>query len=317
MNFASVEKVAAAILYEGYILYPYRPSAIKNRQRWNFGTLYPRVYAEARRPQEPFRLVAECLVVENGQAALDIKVSFLQLVPQAKVNPEDIHNLSDPSLDWDEAVERTAEFSGVSVGELVAAPKILDVRPAAELRAGLSLRAELLASGAYRLHLDLENVSAVASGAEARRDQALPLSLVSTHLVLGVADGEFVSLLEPAERYSADAKGCVNTGVFPVLAGEAPDRSMMLVSPIIMYDYPQTAPESKGDFFDGTEMDEMLTLRVLTLTDAEKEEMRMGDPRARRILERTEALTGEQMMEAHGVIRQLRELRPGGLEETR
>ena len=300
MNFASVEKVAAAILYEGYILYPYRPSAIKNRQRWNFGTLYPRVYAEARRPQEPFRLVAECLVVENGQAALDIKVSFLQLVPQAKVNPEDIHNLSDPSLDWDEAVERTAEFSGVSVGELVAAPKILDVRPAAELRAGLSLRAELLASGA-----------------EARRDQALPLSLVSTHLVLGVADGEFVSLLEPAERYSADAKGCVNTGVFPVLAGEAPDRSMMLVSPIIMYDYPQTAPESKGDFFDGTEMDEMLTLRVLTLTDAEKEEMRMGDPRARRILERTEALTGEQMMEAHGVIRQLRELRPGGLEETR
>ena len=45
MNFDGVEKIAAAILYEGYILYPYRPTAIKNRQRWNFGTLYPRVYA--------------------------------------------------------------------------------------------------------------------------------------------------------------------------------------------------------------------------------------------------------------------------------
>jgi hypothetical protein len=54
MNFASVEKIAAAVLYEGYILYPYRATAIKNRQRWNFGTLYPRIYAEAQRPQEPF-----------------------------------------------------------------------------------------------------------------------------------------------------------------------------------------------------------------------------------------------------------------------
>ena len=57
---------------------------------------------------------------------------------------------------------------------------------------------------------------------------------------------------------------------------------MMLCSPIILYDYPKIAPESAGDFFDGTEMDEMLTLRVLTLTDAEKQEMRNGDPRARR-----------------------------------
>ena len=81
---------------------------------------------------------------------------------------------------------------------------------------------------------------------------------------------------------------------------------MLLISPIILYDYPQTAPESRGDFFDGTEMDEMLTLRVLTLTDEEKQQMRFGDPRARRLLERTEAITSEEMLEAHGVIRALR-----------
>ena len=86
----------------------------------------------------------------------------------------------------------------------------------------------------------------------------------------------------------------------------------MLFSPIILYDYPKIAPESEGDFFDGTEMDEMLTLRVLTLTDAEKEEMRQGDPRARRILERIESLTGEAMLKVHGVVRSLREIR----EET-
>jgi hydrogenase maturation protease len=83
----------------------------------------------------------------------------------------------------------------------------------------------------------------------------------------------------------------------------------MFCSPIILYDYPQIAPESEGDFFDGTEMDEMLTLRVLTLTDAEKEEMRNDDPRARKILERTETLTPEAMLKAHGVIRSLRPIR--------
>jgi len=96
-----------------------------------------------------------------------------------------------------------------------------------------------------------------------------------------------------------------------VLVGDEPDRSMMFCSPIILYDYPKIAPESEGDFFDGTEMDEMLTLRVLTLTDAEKQEMRSGDPRARKILERTEALTSEAMLKAHGVIRGLREIRGG------
>src|ERR1700690_2346601 len=100
MNFDSVEKIAAAILYEGYILYPYRPTAIKNRQRWNFGTLYPRVYAEVQRPQEPFKLVAECLVAAEPSASLDVRIRFLQLVPQQRNSsaaPAEELTLSDPS----------------------------------------------------------------------------------------------------------------------------------------------------------------------------------------------------------------------------
>jgi hypothetical protein len=110
----------------------------------------------------------------------------------------------------------------------------------------------------------------LASGGDAHRDEALPQSMVSAHILLGVTDGEFVSPLEPPESYSADASACTDAGVFSVLAGEEHDRSTMLVSAIILYDYPKTAPESAGDFFDGTEMDEMLTLRVLTLADEEK-----------------------------------------------
>jgi hydrogenase maturation protease len=178
-----------------------------------------------------------------------------------------------------------------------------------ELRIALTITAQKLEDGACKLRLEVQNASPLPSGADAKRDEALPASFVSAHLLLGITRGEFISLLDPAEAYSASVAACSQQGVFPVLVGEEPGRSMMFCSPIILYDYPRIAPESAGDFFDGTEMDEMLTLRVLTLTDAEKQEMQNGDPRARRILERTEALTNDAMLKAHGIIRELRDIR--------
>jgi hypothetical protein len=299
MNFAAVEKIAAAILYEGYILYPYRPTAIKNRQRWNFGTLYPRVYAQAQRPEEPYRLVAECLVAANAEAALDVRLRFLQLLRRPNT----------PALAWDEAVERTSEHTNLLLTNLIASTLFLTLPMDGDLQIDLSIAVQMLENGAARLRLEVKNASHLPSGAGAKRDEALPLSLVSAHLLLGIANGQFVSLLDPGDTYRESAAACSNQGVFPVLAGEEPERNIMLCSPIILYDYPKIAPESEGDFFDGTEMDEMLTLRVLTLTDAEKQEMLNGDPRARRILERTEALTSDAMLKAHGVIRGLRDIR--------
>jgi hypothetical protein len=316
MNFESAEKIAAAILYEGYILYPYRPTAIKNRQRWNFGTLYPRVYAEAQNPHEPFRLRAECIVLADENATLDIKISFLQLLRRGRALDEPASSivLADPSLAWEEAIERTSEHPQILLGGLLTQPQQLtlnlsEAAPHADIQALLTLRAEPIASGAYKLHIELENITPLRSHAAAKRHEALPHSLVSAHLLLGITGGEFVSMLEPREGYTEAVASCSNLGVFPVLVGTEPERTTMFCSPIILYDYPQIAPESEGDFFDGTEMDEMLTLRVLTLTDAEKEEMRNGDPRARKILERTENLTPEAMLKAHGVIRSLRPIR--------
>jgi hypothetical protein len=314
VNFEGAEKIAAAILYEGYILYPYRPSAIKNRQRWNFGTLYPRVYAEAQRPAETYRLVAECVAVADENTTLNVKISFLQLIRGVEKS-----ELTDPSLAWDEAVERSHELRDVSVTKLLTEPVdvvvdmespavVRGVGPSNEpLKVVLRMSAERIGLGC-KLHIEVQNVTALPRGAAARREEALPNSLVSAHVLLGVDGGEFESMLDPREGCADAVTACQNAGVFPVLVGVEPERSMMLCSPIILYDYPQIAPESKGDFFDGTEMDEMLTLRVLTLTDAEKQEMRAGDARARRILERTEALTAEEMLKAHGVVRPMREI---------
>jgi hydrogenase maturation protease len=94
-----------------------------------------------------------------------------------------------------------------------------------------------------------------------------------------------------------------------VLVGTPPERDMMLCSPIVLYDYPQIAPESANDFYDATEMDEMLTLRVMTLTDEEKEEMRRADRRVGELLQSTEQDARQQLAKTHGTFRPLA---PGG-----
>jgi hypothetical protein len=131
-------------------------------------------------------------------------------------------------------------------------------------------------------------------------------SMLSAHTLLAVHEGSFLSLLDPPEEYRSAAAACKNIATWPVLAGREGERSLMLSSPIILYDYPQIAPESAGDFFDGTEIDEILTLRVLTLSDDEKQEVREGGDRARGILDRTEALPPEAFAKMHGAIRGLR-----------
>lgn len=88
-----------------------------------------------------------------------------------------------------------------------------------------------------------------------------------------------------------------------MLVGEGDCKDAILSSPIILYDYPQIAPESPGDLFDGTEIDEILALRILTLSDDEKREIRQTDERAREVLERTETLPAEHFLKLHGVLR--------------
>jgi hydrogenase maturation protease len=141
------------------------------------------------------------------------------------------------------------------------------------------------------------------------RDDALMKSLVSTHTILGLHEGEFVSLLDPPNALQELAASCRNVGTWPVLAGEPGGRDTMLSSPIILYDHPQVAPESTGDLFDATEIDEILSLRIMALTDEEKSEIRTSDSRARQILERTDNIPPEQLMKLHGVLRGLRPLK--------
>ena len=154
-----------------------------------------------------------------------------------------------------------------------------------------------------KLTVEIRNLTPFEDAEKRTRDDSLMRSFVSTHTILTVQNGHFVSLLDPPEMFRELATGCSNVGTYPVLVGEEGTRDCMLSSPIILYDYPQIAPESPGSLFDGTEIDEILTLRIMTLTDDEKREMRNADDRARQILERTESLPTEQFMKMHGAMK--------------
>ena len=278
MNTKLVDDIASAVLYEGYLLYPYRASAIKNKQRWNFGVLYPREYAEKQAGADAWKMQTECLVIASSSATLEVRVRFLHLAAEG-------------------AVERELDLVPVEVAELAAGSSVR--QDFAE--ASVELEAKVVAEDVFRIRITILNTS---DQSASTRNDALFYSLVSTHTILNIQGGEFVSLLEPPEPLRDLASACHNIGAWPVLVGEPGQRDTMLSSPIILYDYPQIAPESPGALFDGTEIDEILTLRIMTLTDEEKLEMASGDERARQILERTESMPREQFMKMHGVLRQ-------------
>jgi len=295
MNPELAMKVANAVLYEGYMLYPYRASAIKNRQRWTFGILYPLEYHEAGLGTERSQMHSECLVRVTGDPVLHVQLRFLQLVAR-EGGEEGVERSFDCELSAGRAAQQM--FSFTFAGDAGS-------RERREVTGMISVAAMELTSQLAKLAVSVTNTSSLAGDAH-DRDFALLSSLLSAHTILSITGGEFVSLLDPPEELREHVNACKNVGNLPVLVGAEGERDMMLCSPILLYDYPQVAPESAGDFFDGTEMDEMLTLRVMTLTDEEKDQMRAGDDRVRRLLERTEASAREQLTRTHGTIRHMR-----------
>jgi hypothetical protein len=174
------------------------------------------------------------------------------------------------------------------------------------LQGTIELQATRVAYGIFRLTVRIANETPWCGD---RRDEALRHTFVSTHTILNVRNGAFVSLMAPPSALRSEVDACRNIGTWPVLAGTEGERTTMLSSPIILYDYPRIAPESPGDLFDATEIDQLLVLNVLTLTEEEQREIRETDPRARELLERCLSLSPEQLIRLHGAVRDFRPLR--------
>ncbi|WP_222106381.1 hypothetical protein [Catellatospora sichuanensis] len=380
--FEQARAVADAVLYEGYLLYPYRASAAKNQLRWQFGVLVPPAYANDALGEYTW-CQTQLLAEPRPGARLHWRLRFLQAqsrtvetdsgdgwhpVPSAEVDGT-VH------LPFDETVEQSVDLV-LTPADLVGSPDHISsfdipgaiatehLTPSVRLRrerhplhGELRLHAELLPGpyGLIRLTATVTNhtiarkgtvgsrqrdeqqlctspsveegrflhASAAAAqvdgGAEAgsvaevgppfrglERPEALRYSLIAAHSVFVLTAGNFVSLLDPPEWAKTAVQECRNIRTWPVLLGPEGSREVMLSAPVILYDHPVVAPESPGDMFDALEIDELLVLRTLTLTDEEKRQVRATDPRGGALLGRAETMPPEVFERLHGAIRQLR-----------
>jgi hypothetical protein len=341
MSLDAARGIADAVLYEGYLLYPYRASAAKNQVRWQFGVLGAPGAADAGIGEEPEMsadLLVEC--ADLGAARLDVHLRFLQVQARSveQVQPDGTFSPVDELqvgtarfTSWHEAVECELAFPAMWPADPVAASPIAlgvaggseteDISDAAGAVVGrlvrtrwpltglldLTLRHEGSAPGVYVLRVCVGNSTdwrapdGTADGRE--RDVAARRSFVGTHLLLQLHGGRFLSSADPPAYATGAAATCTSRRCWPVMLGDEAAGDLAMVSPIVLDDYPAIAPESPGALFDSTEIDEILSLRVLTLTDEEKADARATDPRAAALVDRIEAMGPEAFERLHGAMR--------------
>jgi hypothetical protein len=335
-RFEAARSVANAVLYEGYVLYPYRASSRKNQVRFQWGVLTPRAFAEAE-GSERWWMRTECLVESGLAPLLSVRIRFLQAQHRSiegrvlgkgmdgEFSPVEYLEVEGTlHVEWDEAVERNIDVAPLSllsrdetehleIFSFPAGEEIELIRGSDGSAVGRFIRHREPVEGVARIVIDrpgaslpyrkvavtVENTTAWA-GPGRHRDDAMGHSLIAVHTMLAVDDGTFVSLLDPSDDATPAAATCRSDGAYPVLIGEG---DVVLASPIILYDHPEVAAQSPGDLYDSLEIDEILALRVMTLTDQEKSEARGTDPRAAAIIDRCDDMSAETLGQLHGQMR--------------
>lgn len=313
-----VRAVADAVLYEGYLLYPYRGTSSRNQSRWQFGVLGPSGAAAAGHGEDD-SLTAQFVV--DGAEAINLVVRFLHLQHRraerdlggGRFEPVDELSTATGSwLTWDEAVECEREFGPLAFDD-AAEPLLITVPAATEVESVdggrlVRCRRELHAVVTVGIEPDgvLDRVSVCVRNTgepAADKDDAIARSLIGTHVIVEAVGGQFVSLIDPPPAAAEAVPRCRQHRCFPVLAGPPGAHDLLLISPIILYDYPEIAEQSATALYDCTEIDELLTLRVLTMTDDEKAQARATDPRAAQIIDRCDSMSPDEMAALHGVLR--------------
>jgi hypothetical protein len=342
------KRVADAVLYEGYLLYPYRASSSKNQVRWQFGVLGPAGAVAQMVGEEP-SIYTECLLQPlDDKASIEVNLRFLQTQwrsPERCIGAaagidrfepvEELRVGATNWIGWHEAIEQEICVPGLTVAELLAGRVVELTLPGGEdievvhgddgavagrlVRTRYPLGGRLTVSGTVvssapqvvTIRVEVENTATLEATDEqsrtVRRDLAARQSFVGTHLLLVAQDAVFCSVVDPPGWAAEVAAGCTNARCWPVLAGARGDdghtSEIVLGSPIILGDYPEIADESPGQLFDSAEIDEILTLRIMTLTDEEKIAARGTDPRAAAIIDRSDDMPPEVFERLHGALR--------------
>ncbi|HEX2358830.1 MAG TPA: hypothetical protein VHH72_03335 [Solirubrobacterales bacterium] len=287
MSRPGVEELVSSLLYEGYALYPYTPGATKNATPTPFGIVYPPGYAETQ-PAAFAMARLDAVLIAGPEAELHATVRFLQAAGERHKASERRLELGPLTLAALAALERGTgeEFRFEAEGE------------GTGVSGRIRMRAELLGPDLARVRLCVHNDTPIEDPAGATRAEALRHSLLSVHPLLEVEGGRFASPLERDGEVGAAVSGCEPVNTFPVLAEDG-DRAV-LGAAIVLPEHPELAPESIGNLFDNTEIEEALLLHVQTLSDLEQDSIGEQDPAVREMIQRAQGVSGEEMLGLHG-----------------
>jgi hypothetical protein len=270
----SFETLVRTLLWEGYALYPYTSGTAKNATPTPFGIVYPAAYAATTAGACDF-LALRGLALAGTDAPLAAELRFLQT-----------------SGTRHEASERRVAFAARTLGDLVARPHT-KVFEHDGLRAVVRLAAAPRGADRHAVELRVDNSTAF-EARDGGRAEALAAGLLSTLPFLRLGSGRFASPLDPVDG-GGDLR---SENTFPVLASD--DDDTLLGATIVLPEHPQIAPESRGDLFDGTEIEEALLLHVLALSDDERASIERDDPAVRAMIERAAAATPAEILALHG-----------------
>ena len=270
-----LDQLVESLLWEGYALYPYTPGATKNATPTPFGIVYPPLYAIG--ASSTFdHLELRCLLDCPSSARLEGEVRFLAATGAGH-----------------RAAARRIALPAGSAAALAEAPvekhETTSAGDGGSLSVALRLSAAELDEGIYEVVLRVENGTPCEHGLD--RAGALAQSLISTHPLLRVSGGRFISPLE---------RPCASVNTYPVLASDSDD--VVLGAAIVLPDHPRIAPESRGGLFDSTEIEEALLLHVQTLSEQERAQIEAADPAVREMVERAAAATPEDIVRLHGRV---------------
>ena len=332
---STIETLTRTLLYEGYALYPYHRSAIKNQKPVPFGVIFPQLYSTYN-PHAHSLMQTQCIISGNKNINLKITVRFLHLVKTGlfensadqDINTSDHLPLADIVVDgksyhagW-QTIERTLSSGILLADQLIQNGKdmIIEFDSMTESRNldnqnGESIAKQVYATtsirgnvhintvpiagreNAFRITLTVTNATPVDNPMKISRDEVLSQSFLSTHALLETTNAKFISHQDPGEDWAPLIKACDNRNTWPILIDD--EDTTLLSSPIILSDHPQINPLSHGDLFDGTEIEEALLLHVSVLSDEEKQRISLGDEKLKAMLTKVSQVTPEELLRFH------------------
>lgn len=321
-----LENITNTVLYEGYALFPYHRNAVKNQLPIPIGVIYPQDYHSINN-HSPAEMQTECILT-GSNPEIKITVRFLHLKQVHKHErgrdtkniqpPGDKYNLQNSQPTGWQTVERKIDFEKNKISELFESPEsfkfhfeeeVREITSSGEadnwscvsaIKGTFSISASKIekAEKAWRIRVNITNKTPVPFAAEQARNMIFLQSFLSANTVMTTSGGKFISMQNPGQSWKQETDQCVCKNAWPILIDK--DDSMLLSSPIILYDHPEINPKSKTDLFDSLEIEEALMLHFAAMSDEEKNKIAGSDERLAAMLQKVGDLTPDSMLNLHG-----------------